>query len=102
LGTDLSGVVLELLNVELLGAVLGVVSSVPVDLLDGVGAVSIDGEPGLATVSEEALLVDTESGGVTALRNGTGVGDGHAEGSNRVLNDIEVLESGGDTVLGGE
>jgi N-methylhydantoinase B/oxoprolinase/acetone carboxylase alpha subunit len=53
-------------------------------------------------VSEEALLVDTESGGVTALRNGTGVGDGHAEGSNRVLNDIEVLESGGDTVLGGE
>ena len=77
-------------------------SSVPVDLLNGVLAVAVNSEPSLATVSEEALVVNTEAGDVATLGNGTGVGDGHAEGSNVVLNDVEVLESGGDSVLGGE
>lgn len=77
-------------------------STIPVDLLNGVLAVAVNSKPSLATVSEEALVVNTETGDVATLGNGTGVGDGHAEGSNGVLNDVEVLESGGDTVLGGE
>jgi hypothetical protein len=78
------------------------VSTVPVDLLNGVLAVAVNREPSLATVSEEALVVNTEAGGIATLGNGTGVGKGQAEGRNRILNDIEVLESGGDSVLGGE
>jgi hypothetical protein len=78
------------------------VSTVPVDLLNGVLAVAVNRKPSLATVSEEALVVNTEAGGIATLGNGTGVGKGQAKGRNRILNDIEVLESGGDTVLGGE
>jgi hypothetical protein len=78
------------------------VSTVPVDLPNGVLAVAVNSEPSLATVSEEALVVNTEAGGVATLGNGAGVGKGQAEGRNRVLDDVEVLESGGDTVLGGE
>lgn len=97
----LSGVVLELLDVEVLGAVLGVVGSVPVDLLDRVVTVSVNGEPRLAAVGEKALVVDTESGEVAAFGNGTGVRDGQTDGGDLVLNDVQVLESSGDTVLGG-
>jgi hypothetical protein len=78
------------------------VSTVPVDLLNGVLAVAVNREPSLATVSEEALVVNTEASGIATLGNGTGVGKGQAEGRNRILNDIEILESGGDSVLGGE
>jgi hypothetical protein len=78
------------------------VSTVPVDLLNRALAVAVNSEPSLATVSEEALVVNTEASGIATLGNGTGVGKGQAEGRNRTLNDVEVLESGGNTVLGGE
>lgn len=96
----LGGVVLQLLNIELLTAVLSVVSSVPEDLLDLVVAVAVNGEPSLAAMGEQALLVDTKSSGVAALRDSAGVRQGQAEGRDRVLNNVEVLESGGNTVLG--
>jgi hypothetical protein len=101
LSKDLSRVVLELLDVELLRTVLRTMSSVPVDLPDGVVAVAVDSEPGLAAVGEETLLIDTESGEVAALGDSTGVGNGQADGRDGVLDDVEVLESSGDTVLSG-
>lgn len=76
-------------------------SSVPVDLLDGVVTVSVDGEPGLVTVSEETLVVDTESSDVAVLGDSTRVRDGQTSRGDIVLNDVEVLESSGDTVLSG-
>lgn len=97
----LSRVVLELLDVKVLTAVLSVVSSVPVDLLDGVVTVSVNGEPGLAAVGEKTLVVDTESSEIAALGNGTRVRDGQANGGDLVLNNVQVLESSGDTVLSG-
>lgn len=96
----LGGVVLQLLNIEVLTAVLSVVSSVPKDLLDLVLAVAVNGEPSLAAVSEQTLFVDTKSSGVAALGDSAGVRQGHAEGRDRVLNNVEVLESSGNTVLG--
>lgn len=96
----LGGVVLQLLNIELLTAVLSVVSSVPEDLLDLVVAVAVNGEPSLAAVGEQTLLVDTKSSGIAALRDSAGVRQGQAEGRDRVLDNVEVLESGGNTVLG--
>jgi hypothetical protein len=97
----LSRVVLELLDVELLRTVLGVVSGVPEDLFHGVVTVAVNSEPSLAAVGEETLLIDTESGDVTALGNSTGVRKGQADGRDGVLHNVKILESCGDTVLGG-
>jgi hypothetical protein len=87
-------------DVELLATVLGVVTSVPDDLLRRVVTVAIDSEPSLAAVGEETLLVDTESSQVAALGNSARVRNGQADGRDVVLNNVEVLESSGDTALG--
>jgi hypothetical protein len=96
----LGGVVLQLLNIELLTAVLGVVSTVPEDLLDLVLAVAVNGVPSLAAMSEQTLVVDTKSSGVAALGDSAGVRQGQPKGLYRVLDNVEVLESGGNSVLG--
>lgn len=77
-------------------------ATVPVDGLLGVGAVSLDGEPGLAVVGEVALLVDAEVQGAGAVGHGTGVRDRHAQGSGVLLDDVKALEGSGNAVSGGE
>jgi hypothetical protein len=98
----LGGVVLQLLNIELLTAVLSVVSSVPEDLLDLVVAVAVNGEPSLAAMGEQTLLVDTKASEVAALGDSAGVREGHTEGRDRVFDNVKVLESGRNSVLGSE
>lgn len=95
----LGGVVLQLLHKEFLTAVLRAVSTVPKDLLDLVLAVAVNGEPSLAAMGEQTLVVDTKSSGVAALGDSAGVRHGQAEGRYRVLDNVEVLESSGNTVL---
>lgn len=75
-------------------------SSVPEDLLNLVLAVAVNGEPRLAAMGEQTLLVDTKSSDVATLRDSTGVRQGQTDGRDRVLDNVEVLESGGNTVLG--
>lgn len=93
---------LELLDPKVGAGILSVVSTIPEDLL-GLGfSVAINGEPGVALVGEVALvgLVEADSGGI--LGDGTGVRAGQANFRDGVLDNVEVLESGGNTVLGGE
>ena len=77
-------------------------ATVPVDGLLGVGAVALDGEPGLAIVGEVALLVDAEVQGAGTGGHGTRVRDGQTQRSGVLVDDVEALESGGNTVLGSE
>lgn len=79
-----------------------VVAAIPVDLLDGVVAVAVDGEPRLAVVGQVAVIVDAEAIHVAAVGHGGRVGDGHAHGQDSVLDDIQVLERSGNGVLGEE
>lgn len=51
-------------------------------------------------MGEQTLLVDTKSSDVATLRDSTGVRQGQTDGRDRVLDNVEVLESGGNTVLG--
>lgn len=96
----LGGVILELLDIELHGAVLGVVSSRPKDFLDLVLTVAVNGEPILAALSEQTLVVDTKGSDVAALRDSAGVREGQTDGRDRVFDNVEVLESGRNSVLG--
>lgn len=77
-------------------------SSVPVDLLLGVIAIAIDSEVILSSMGEVALLVHAEVGDAAVFRDGGRVGDGHADGENGILDNIQVLESGRNAVLRGE
>lgn len=77
-------------------------SSVPVDLLLGITAIAIDGEIILSCMSEVALLVHAEVGDAAAFGDGARVRDGHADRKNGVLDNVQVLEGGRDTVLRGE
>lgn len=93
---------LVLLHPQVDGSVLGVVRAVPEDLLGLALAIAVNGEPVTAALGQVALLVDAEAGGVGVLGGGAGVGDGQADGRNRVLDDVQVLPAGGGLVLGGE
>lgn len=90
----LSGLLLELLDVEVDCSILGVVGAVPVDLLGLVVAVAVDGEPVAASLGQVALLVDAEAGGVGALGRGCGVRAGQPDGQDGVLDDVQVLPAG--------
>lgn len=93
---------LALLDVQVGSLVLSIVRAVPEDLLLLSLAVSINGEPGLALVGEEALGVLTEASHAGAVGGGTGVGDSEGERLHLVGDHVEVLEGSGDGVLGGE
>lgn len=93
---------LALLNPEVDTGVLGVVGTIPEDLLLLGLSVAINGEPGLALVGEVALGGLTKADGAGVLGGGTGVRNSQANGRDRVLHNVKALEGSGDTVLGGE
>lgn len=76
--------------------------AVPVDFLLRVFAVAVNGEVGLVVMSEVALVVGAKSGDGSVLGDRAGVRNGHADGKNRVLDNVEVLEGRGDAILGSE
>lgn len=73
-------------------------ATVPVDLLGG-SVADINGEPGATVVGEVALGVDPEAVHVAVLGNSTRVGHGEGDRGHVLLDDVEVLEGSGDTVL---
>lgn len=91
---------LALLDIEVGSAVGGAVATVPVDSLDGVLAVAINGEVSVTAMSEETLLVDTEVDGASALGDSSGVRTSEADGSGILLHDVQVLPAGRCLVFG--
>jgi hypothetical protein len=76
------------------------VATVPVDGLDGVVTVSLNGEVGVVAMGEVAVIVDTEVQGAGTLGNGTGVRKGEADGEGVLLDDVQILPAGRGLVLG--
>ena len=93
---------LALLNVEVGRTVGRAVATVPVDGLDGVVTVALDGEVSVTAVGEEALVVNVEADSGGALGDGTGVRTGETDGSRVLLDDVHVLPAGRGRVLGSE
>lgn len=93
---------LELLNPEVDGTVLSIVSTVPENLLGTSLIGDINGVPVLALVGEVTLLGLVEADGSGTLWGSTGVRNSQTNRRDGVLNDVETLESSWDAILGGE
>lgn len=94
---------LALLNPEVDAGILGIVRTVPENLLGSlVLAVAINSEPGVAVVGEVTVLIDAEASGAGTVGDGTGVRTGQTDGGDFVLDDVQALESSGGLGLGGE
>lgn len=75
-------------------------ATVPVDGLDGVVAVALNGEVSVTTVGEETLLVNAEVDGAGALGDSSGVRTSETDGSGILLDNIQILPAGRGLVLG--
>lgn len=100
--TSATHLFLELLNPKVNSPVRRAVRSVPVDGLLGVVAIAFNGEVVLVRVGEVALLINAKVQHAGTLRQSGRVGPGQPDGENSLLDNVEVLETGGSGGLGGE
>lgn len=92
-----------LLHPKVDASILGIVSTIPEDLLGSfILSISVNGKPGVPVVGKVAIVIDAKTSGAGTIRDGSGVRTGQADGGNLALDDVEALEASGSLGLGSE
>jgi hypothetical protein len=94
---------LALLDPKVDATILGVMGTIPEDLLGSlILSVAVNSKPGVGIVGEVAIVIDAKASGAGTIGDGSGVRTSQANGGNLVLDNVKALEASGSLRLGGE